>query len=138
MLAKRGADKNRGNVGAHGEQIINQLRYAVVIEARQRFEDIQAGGFPKVIHFSGLTMLNGQPAVTGQTLQYFAQGCAGDTDQLRKLAFSGENRSRREAVIQILSMMYSSAKPAGLCALMTIVRFPLHSVTIALIIPEPL
>ena len=42
MLAKRGADKNRGNVGAHGEQIINQLRYAVVIEARQRFEDIQA------------------------------------------------------------------------------------------------
>ena len=99
MLAKRGADKNRGNVGAHGEQIINQLRYAVVIEARQRFEDIQAGGFPKVIHFSGLTMLNGQPAVTGQTLQYFAQGCAGDTDQLRKLAFSGENRSGREAVI---------------------------------------
>ncbi len=66
MLAKRGADKNRGNVGAHGEQIINQLRYAVVIEARQRFEDIQAGGFPKVIHFSGLTMLNGQPAVTAR------------------------------------------------------------------------
>lgn len=54
MLAKRGADKNRGNVGAHGEQIINQLRYAVVIEARQRFEDIQAGGFPKLFTLVGL------------------------------------------------------------------------------------
>ena len=30
-------------------------------------------------------------------------------------------------LFQMLSMMYSSAKPAGLCALMTIVRFPLHS-----------
>ncbi len=54
MLAKRGADKNRGNVGARGEQIINQLRHAVVIEARQRFEDIQAGGFPKLFTLVGL------------------------------------------------------------------------------------
>ncbi len=99
MLTKCGADKNRGNVGAHREQIINQLRHAVVIEARQGFEDIQPGGFPEVVHFGGFTMLNGQPAVTGQALQHFAQGGAGDTDQLRKLAFSGENRSRREAVI---------------------------------------
>ena len=99
MLTERGANKNRGNIGAYGEQVINQLRHAVVIEARQRFENIQPGGLPEVIHFGGLAMLNGQPAVTRQTLQHFAQSGAGDTDQLRKLAFSGENRSRWEAVI---------------------------------------
>lgn len=68
MLVKCGVDKNCGNVGVYGEQIINQLWYVVVIEVCQCFEDIQVGGFLKVIYFSGFIMLNGQLVVMGQML----------------------------------------------------------------------
>jgi hypothetical protein len=44
----------------------------LVIEARQRFKNIQPGGFPEVIHLRRFAVLNGQPAISRQTLQYFA------------------------------------------------------------------
>ncbi len=54
MLTERGANKNRGNIGAHGEQVINQLRDAVVIETRQRFKDIQPEVSQKLFTLVGL------------------------------------------------------------------------------------
>ena len=53
------ADKDRRDVGTHRQQIINQLRYAVMIQTRQRFKNIQAGCFPEIIHFRRFTVLNG-------------------------------------------------------------------------------
>ena len=88
MLTKRGADENGSDVGAHRKQIVNQLRYAFVIETRQRFQNIQPGRFPEVIHFSGFAMLYRQPAIARQTLEHFSQRGTGDANQFREFAFS--------------------------------------------------
>ncbi len=71
VLAKRRTDKDGGNVGAHGEQVIDELRYALVVETRQRFKNIQTRRFPEVIHFGRFAVLDRQPAIAGQSLQHF-------------------------------------------------------------------
>ena len=72
MLTKRGADKNRGDIGSHRQQIINQLRHAFMIKTRERFKNIQPGRFPEIVHLCRFAVLNRQPAVSRQALQYFA------------------------------------------------------------------
>ena len=71
MLTKRGANEDGGDVGPDRQQIVDQLRDAFVIETRQRFKNIQSGGFPEIIHLRRFAMLNGQPTVSRQTLQHF-------------------------------------------------------------------
>ncbi|MNP12283.1 hypothetical protein D3C76_1045100 [compost metagenome] len=70
-----------------------------MIEARQRFENIQARRFPEVIHFGRFAVLDRQPAITRQTLKHFAQGGASHANQFRKFTFSGKDRSRSKTVI---------------------------------------
>jgi len=99
MLAKRSANENRGNVGTHGQQVIDQLRYAFVIQTCQRFQNIQTGGFPEIVHFCRFAMLDSEPAIPGKSLQHFTQCGTSDANQFRELAFSRKNRPRRKATI---------------------------------------
>ena len=62
-----------------------------MVETRQRFKNIQPGGFPEVIDAGGFTVLNRQPAVSRQALQNFTQRGAGYADKFRKLTFSGKD-----------------------------------------------
>ena len=99
VLTKSRANKDRRDVGANGEQIINELRHAFMIETRQRFKNVQPGGFPEVVHFCWLAVLDRQPAIARQSLKHFTQRGASDANQFREFAFSRKNGPRRETII---------------------------------------
>jgi hypothetical protein len=99
MLTESGTNKDRRDVGANGEQIINELRHAFMIETRQRFKNVQPGGFPEVVHFCWLAVLDRQPAIARQSLKHFTQRGASDANQFREFAFSRKNGPRRETII---------------------------------------
>ena len=99
MLAESRTNKDRRDVGANGEQIINELRHAFMIETRQRFKNVQPGGFPEVVHFCWLAVLDRQPAIARQSLKHFTQRGASDANQFREFAFSRKNGPRRETII---------------------------------------
>ena len=82
IVTDRPADKDGADVGTGGEQLSYQIRYLVLIQTSQRLQNIEAGGFPEIIHLGWLAMLYGQPAITGQSLQHFAQGRPRHPDQL--------------------------------------------------------
>ena len=99
MLTESGTNKDRRDVGANGEQIINELRHAFMVKTRQRFKNVQPGRFPEVVHFRRLTVLDRQPAIARQPLKHFTQRGASDANQFREFAFSRKNGPRRETII---------------------------------------
>ncbi len=92
-------NEDGADVGACRQQLGDQIRHLVLIQTGQGLQNIETGGFPEVVYLGRFAMLYGQPAVTGQTLQHFPQGCACHPDQLGQFTLCRQNGSGRKAIV---------------------------------------
>lgn len=99
IVADRATDEDGADIGASRQQLGHQIRYLVLIQTGQSFQDVETRGLPEIVHLGRFAMLDGEPAITGQTLQHFAQGSTSHPDQLGQLALGRQYGSWRKAIV---------------------------------------